>query len=135
MYKRAKTNFSSFRGTWKVRNNIICEVDSTNEFVIEQGPWPSQIQMKYGKETLVYSVIDCKVTHSSSDLGWVRTSGLSLNDDGIEFKHNRLILILWQNFSMTLVRNSEHQTSRKLGSGGFEYIRRFIRSKFLEMES
>jgi len=91
--------------------------------------------MKYGKGTLVYSVIDCKVTHSSSDLGWVRTSGLSLNDDGIEFKHNRLILILWQNFSMTLVRNSEHQTSRKLGSGGFEYIRRFIRSKFLEMES
>jgi hypothetical protein len=95
---------SSFIGTWKVKNNIICEVDSTNEFVIEQGPWSSQIQMKYGTDTLVYTVIDCKAKHSSSGLGWMRTSELDLTDDEIEFKHNRLVLILWQNCSMTLVR-------------------------------
>ncbi|MEZ4909378.1 MAG: hypothetical protein R2774_00815 [Saprospiraceae bacterium] len=102
--EQAPCNVSSFIGTWKVKNNIICEVDSTNEFVIEQGPWPSQIQMKYGADTLVYTVIDCKAKHASSDLGWMRTSEMIVNDGEIEFKHNRLVLILWQNCSMTLVR-------------------------------
>jgi hypothetical protein len=95
---------SSYIGTWKVKNNIICDIDSTLEVVIEQGPWASQIQLKYGEDTLVYNVAECKATHNSQDLGWVRKSEMELKNDQIEFKHERWILILYQNCSMTLIK-------------------------------
>lgn len=95
---------SSFLGTWKVDKNVICTVDSTNEIQIKKGPLPSQIQLTLGVDTLVYTVMDCKAIHSSSDLGWMRTSEMTLEDGRIDFTYNRLVLLLWQNCSMTLVK-------------------------------
>lgn len=95
---------SSYIGTWKVKNNITCDIDSTREVVIEQGPWASQIQVKYGEDTLVYNVTECKAIHNSQDMGCVRKSEMELKNDKIEFKHERWVLIFYQNCSMTLIR-------------------------------
>jgi hypothetical protein len=95
---------SSYLGTWKVEKNVICAIDSTNEVRIEKGPLPSQIQLALGGDTLLFTVINCKATHSSSDSGWMRNAEIRLEDDRIEFTYNRLVLLLWQNCSMTLVR-------------------------------
>lgn len=93
-----------FIGRWKVKNNIICDVDSTGFVEIWRGQLGSEILMKLGPDTLNFTVAACKATHASDDLGWVRTAQMTLDEDEIEFWHNQLVLLYWQTCSMTLVK-------------------------------
>lgn len=92
---------SSYIGTWKAKD-VICSTTGIQEIVIEQGPNPSQIKMALGTDTLVFTVLGCRATHNTEDIGVARKANMELVDDEIQFEMQQRALFFWQFCNITL---------------------------------